>query len=94
MVDSYQAQLNQVGWSLCTISIIVTIGRCYCRIWLLHRFGWDDGFMVFAMVSSCKYCLRDVTDEAVGSWHCMRGFSVGRSSLWVRIASRRYHGSV
>ncbi|PSN70584.1 hypothetical protein BS50DRAFT_486793 [Corynespora cassiicola Philippines] len=51
MVESYQKQLNEVGWSLCTISMLVVAGRCYCRLVALKRFGWDDAFMVFAMAS-------------------------------------------
>ena len=93
MVDGYQAQLHQVGWSLCTISIIVILGRCYCRMCVIHHFGWDDGFMVFALVSPYYSCFVDATDIAIGSWHCVCSSSVDRSSLRVRIASCGYHGS-
>jgi hypothetical protein len=51
MMVGYQAQLNQVGWILASIAIITVALRCYCRLVVLKRFGWDDGFMVFALVS-------------------------------------------
>ncbi|PVI04219.1 hypothetical protein DM02DRAFT_693287 [Periconia macrospinosa] len=46
------SQLHQVGWSLCSISFIVVLARCYCRKYALDRFGWDDGFMVLTMCAS------------------------------------------
>ncbi|KAF2871669.1 hypothetical protein BDV95DRAFT_594739 [Massariosphaeria phaeospora] len=50
-MEGYQAQLNQVGWSLGSISIVVVACRCYCRLIVLKRFGWDDAFMVLALFS-------------------------------------------
>ncbi|KAF2123876.1 hypothetical protein P153DRAFT_303213 [Dothidotthia symphoricarpi CBS 119687] len=49
MVDSYQKQLDQVSWSLCGLAIFAVSARCYCRICVLRKFGWDDGFMVVAL---------------------------------------------
>lgn len=31
-------------------SIVVTL-RVYIRIWVKHTFGWDDGFVIFSLVS-------------------------------------------
>ena len=50
MANDYRKQLDQVAWSLCVLSTLTVCARCYCRAWVLRNFGWDDGFMVLALV--------------------------------------------
>ncbi|GAB1205999.1 hypothetical protein APSETT445_004680 [Aspergillus pseudonomiae] len=38
--------------SLATITVLF---RCYVRIRIVNRFGWDDGFMAAAMGSTVLY---------------------------------------
>ncbi|KAL1646153.1 hypothetical protein SLS61_007964 [Didymella pomorum] len=49
MPTDYRKQLDQVAWSLCILSICTVSARCYCRAWVLRKFGWDDGFMVVTL---------------------------------------------
>lgn len=63
MSDDYRQQLNQVAWSLCILSICTVSARCYCRAWVLRRFGWDDGFMVLALVSQPSLLLNSTNTD-------------------------------
>ncbi|KAJ8117930.1 hypothetical protein OPT61_g972 [Boeremia exigua] len=49
--NDYGAQLNLVGWVLCSVSVVVVGARCYCRLFLIRNFGLDDMFMVLALAS-------------------------------------------
>ena len=50
MTEDYRWQLNVVGWTLCSIAIVVVIARSYCRVFVIHSFGADDALMVLSMV--------------------------------------------
>jgi hypothetical protein len=39
------------------IATIAVMLRCYVRGWIVKGFGWDDGAMVFAAVSSSSLLL-------------------------------------
>ena len=52
MVEDSRGTINAVGWvfgSLCTVVVAL---RVYARAVIVKKFGWDDGFMVLAWVSS------------------------------------------
>lgn len=50
MTEDYRWQLNVVGWTLCSIAIVVVVARSYCRFFVKHSFGADDALMVLSMV--------------------------------------------
>lgn len=50
MVNDYRSQLNVIGWALSSVAIVVVCARVYCRYFLIHSFGLDDGLMVLALV--------------------------------------------
>lgn len=58
MADSrrYQDLLDQMGWTLCALAIVIVGARTYCRSVAVRNFALDDGCMVMALV--CEALLR------------------------------------
>lgn len=41
-----------ISWVFGGIATVVVGGRLYTRVCLTHWMGWDDAFIVFALVST------------------------------------------
>ena len=94
MVADYRSQLNVVGWSLCSVAIIVVGARSYCRYFLIHSFGLDDALMVLALVSTnaLTFSTTGETHDPLGYWHCHDSPGICRRTPWLRSTPRRYQG--
>jgi hypothetical protein len=51
MVDR-PAAVRGVAAAFLALSTIAVLLRCYVRLRIVKAFGWDDGFMILAMVCS------------------------------------------
>jgi hypothetical protein len=83
MTDDYRWQLNVVGWTLCSIAIVVVFARSYCRFFVIHSFGADDALMVLSMVRFLHDALV-LFSHILGSWYCYDSIGVYRCDprLW------------
>jgi hypothetical protein len=59
MVDNRGPELLAVCSLFVAMAFVSVALRCYVRLRLVKAFGWDDGFMVLALVS----CLRRVRNS-------------------------------
>lgn len=51
MVDNRGPELLAVCATFVSMAFVSVVLRCYVRLRIVKAFGWDDGFMVFALVS-------------------------------------------
>jgi hypothetical protein len=54
MVDNRGPELLAVCSLFAAMSFVSVVLRCYVRLRLVKAFGWDDGFMVLALVSRLR----------------------------------------
>lgn len=50
--DSQALDMEATGWSFAAVSIVLVAARLYTRFKLIHQPGWDDFWIVFALVST------------------------------------------
>jgi hypothetical protein len=55
MLDGRSESLVIVIAVMLAVSLATVCLRCFVRLRITRKFGWDDGLMVLAMVSSVAY---------------------------------------
>ena len=84
MTEDYRWQLNVVGWTLCSIAIVMVVARSYCRFFVKHSFGADDALMVLSLVCFFFQDALVLLSHILGSWYCYDSIGVYRCDprLW------------
>jgi hypothetical protein len=63
MVDNRGPELLAVCSLFVAMAFVSVVLRCYVRLHLVKAFGWDDGFMVLALVSRLRDMCKSRSDR-------------------------------
>jgi hypothetical protein len=70
MVENRGPELLAVCATFVSMAFVSVVLRCYVRLRIVKAFGWDDGFMVVALVSRLQDVRKSHSDRSSFSTSC------------------------